>query len=108
MPVEDLTDRRAGYSRATSGCGKLPSPGEREGSVTLAAAPLDQRDEAQQRGEHEVIARRQAVAGQCDQPGCDERGKAAEDRYGGTKLKRADRPETARTIARAERRCTLP
>jgi hypothetical protein len=64
MPVEDLTDRRAGYSRATSGCGKLPSPGEREDSVTLAAAPLDQRDEAQQRGEHEVIARRQAVAGQ--------------------------------------------
>jgi hypothetical protein len=90
MPVENLTDSRAGYSRAAnlgdinpvSGrhlrVRQASLPGERKSSVTLAAAPLnrDQRNEAQQRSEHKVIARRQAIAGLRDRPGCDERGKA--------------------------------
>src|SRR5205823_11208832 len=41
----------------------------------------DQRGEAEQRGKHQVIARRQAVAGLRDQPGRDQRREAAKDRY---------------------------
>jgi hypothetical protein len=46
-----------------------------------ARAPLNrhQRNDAEQRRRHEVVARRQRIASLCDQPGRNKRGEAAED-----------------------------
>ena len=81
--------------------------------VGALAASRHQRDDAEQRGEHQIIARRQAVAGHRDQPGRDERRKAAEDRHRDAVAerhadRRASRPGTARTSATAARRCSRP
>jgi hypothetical protein len=52
------------------------------GSPRVTTAPhKGEGDDAERGGEHHIEARRQAVAGQGDQPGRDQRGKAAEDRH---------------------------
>src|SRR5216683_5993844 len=67
----------------------------REVSSHAAASPLDRhkREEAEQRGEDQVIARRKAIAGGGNQPCRNQRSEAAEDRHRGAETQRyADRP----------------
>src|SRR5215472_10343393 len=78
--VADLTERH--YCIAAP---SLLRPGARR-----PAPPRDhhQRDDAKQRGGHQVIGGRQRIAGLRDQPRRRKRGESAEDRYGYTEAER--------------------
>src|SRR5947208_2280635 len=72
-------ERAEGPVVAPRDAASFPLPGSTRVRSRRAATPLDrdQRDEAEQRGEDQVIARRKRIAGLGDQPGCYERRKAA-------------------------------